>query len=236
MSGRIRQIDAPGRTLPGEATSPRRARRGRSALIAAGLAAAALVAALVVLDEGERPEELVERFDGPPVTVGSAVARPWRALDSEIGTVREGWPTPMLARGTELCFGFGRVDRSPPRPSLARCVDVDELPELPANGLITVMTIKAGLDVWSVLAAGSEVESVAVGLRDREALGPDRVHLDGDVVVLRLPASAPVEALSWISGRTRYVCGDAAGSSAHSCVEARGASLGSGADGSQVGG
>jgi len=190
-------------------TDPRR-RSALVALVATG-SFLALFAIVLMRGDGDRPERLAEQFDAPPVTIGSAGAYSWSPLEPAALEIRGNWPVPMLARGVELCFGFGRVDFIPPRPSLARCVDRAAMPELPANGVVPVMAIRAGLDVWYVLATGSEVDSIDLRSADDGAIGPERVHVDGDVIVLRLPAAAMIEELSWISGRTRFVCRRAAG-------------------------
>jgi hypothetical protein len=182
-----------------------------SALVALAATAVllAVVALLIAGGDGGRPEQFAEQFDAPPVTIGSGSSHAWSSLDEREG-IRSNWPVPMLARGVELCFGFGRVDFVPTRPSLARCVDRAALPELPANGVVPVMSVQAGLDVWYVLTTGSAVDSLDLR-SSSDAVGPERVHVDEDVIVLRLPAGARIEELSWVSGRTRFVCRPPAG-------------------------
>jgi hypothetical protein len=175
--------------------------------VATGVIAVAVVAVLLLfLDGGERPTVVADQYDAPVVTVGSAGGRAWAGMTPVAGVQREGWPTPMVARDTEFCFGFGRVDFTPTRPGLARCVEARGIPDVPANGIVRVMMIRAGLDNWHVLITGSEAESFEVATASDGPLPQDRVHIDDDVVVLRLPSRLPVAEVSWVNGRSRYVC------------------------------
>lgn len=171
------------------------------------MAAVAVVAGLLLfLDGGERPRVDADQYDAPVVTVGPAGGRAWAEMTPVAGAQSEDGPTPMVARDIEFCFGFGQVDVTPARPGLARCVDAREIPDVPANGMVRVMMIRAGLDNWHVLITGSEAESFEVATATDGALPQDRVHITDEVVVLRLPSKLPVAEVSWVNGRSRYVC------------------------------
>ncbi|MGI9645848.1 MAG: hypothetical protein ACR2O6_11120, partial [Ilumatobacteraceae bacterium] len=176
--------------------------------------AVAVVAAVVVFTVGgdDRPEESGEQLAGPTARIAGAGNRPWVEVIPQSGEPREGWPPPMIARGTEVCFGFGRVDFGPPtRPTLARCVEAAEIPEPPANGLVSLVVIDAGNDAWHLLLAGGDVDSAGLTAADGTEIDPERVHVDGDLLALRLSRTVDLADLSWIVGRARIRCAPPAG-------------------------
>lgn len=179
----------------------------RHPLVVAAVAAVAIAGVVFVAGGDSRPEERGEQLGSPTARVQGPGTKFWIELIPADGVPRDGWPPPMIARDFEVCFGFGRVDFGPPtRPTLARCVQVGEIPELPANGLSSLVVIEAGNDTWHLLATGGAVDSV----RAVDAFGSDvelgRIHVDDDLIALRLPSSLGLSELSWIVGRARIRC------------------------------
>lgn len=177
------------------------------------VAAVAIVVAVVVLasGSGERPEKAGEQLASPASRVRGPGTRDWIPLTADDGVERAGWPLPMIARDVELtCFGFGRVDFAEPRPTLARCVETFDVPDVPANGIVPLVIVQAGLDTWHLLQVGGDVGEVDLETGDGQPVGGGRVHTFDDLIALRLPASAELSELSWIIGRNRVVCEPAA--------------------------
>lgn len=184
----------------------------RHPLVVVAAVAVAVAIAVFAVGGGSRPEEPGQQLAGPTARIAGAGNRAWIELIPESGAPREGWPPPMIARGTEVCLGFGRVDFGPPtRPTLARCVEETAIPELPANGLASLVVVDAGADAWHLLATGGEVDSASVTDFRGNDIELERIHLDGDLVALRLARGVELSDLSWIIGRTRIRCAPPAG-------------------------
>ena len=112
----------------------------------------------------------------------------------------------MISRSELVCFGFGRIDFEARRPTVARCVDLADTIGIPVDGLVSLTLVQAGTDTWFVLAAGGDVDSVSVTGAGGVPVDDGRIHVDGEVIALRLSNTAPPAELSWIVGRTRYTC------------------------------
>lgn len=179
----------------------------RRAVVVVIVLAAVIVGALLLLRDSDRPEVAGEQAPSPPSRVRGPGTRIFFELETADGSVREGWPPPMIARDDELvCFGFGRTDFRPPiRPTLARCVETDDIPELSAHGLVTLMSVQAGTDTWHVVLTGAPPDSVELREGDT-VVEQGRVHIDDDIVALRLRRGTDLSELSWITGRTRVTC------------------------------
>ena len=189
----------------------------RHPLVVVGAVAVLVAVAFFSVGSDNRPEGRGEQLAGPTARIAGAGNRPWVEVVPESGAPREDWPPPMIARGTEVCFGFGRVDFGPPtRPTLARCVEAAAIPELPSNGLVSLIVIDAGNDTWHVLATGGEVGSAGLTDADGNPIDPERVHIEGDLLVLRLSRTVELSDLSWIVGRTRLRCAPPAGAAVSS--------------------
>ncbi len=206
--------------------APERRAPNRRPLLIAGVVALVAIAGFVMLSGGaSRPESDASQVDAPPTSLKGPGTRTWVELTPADGSARDGWPPPMLARGSEVCFGFGRLDFEPPtRPTIARCIDAFAVPDLGPSDMASLIVVIAGSDVWHVVQTGSEVESMRLVDAAGRELSAGRVHLAGDVVALRVPIDAELSELSWVSGRTRYVCtpaADAATSGAF-CTDATG--------------
>ncbi len=208
----------------GGGDDPARLRR-TGAFVLVGLVV--VVVAVFALGGDARPEMAGAQFPSLAARVQQPGTREWVELVPSDRSFREGFPVPMIARGDQVCFGFGRLDFDPIRPSLARCVEADDIPELPAEGLISLVTVRAGVDTWHLLATAGELSAVRVADGDGSTIDPGRIHLDGEFVALRLDTSADVTGIDWIIGRTRFVCtpdGDAAVSGRFCAPDASGAS------------
>lgn len=168
------------------------------------------VIALFALGGSSRPERDGVQFRSLDAAIGADGNRAWVVLTPVDRSVREGFPVPMIARGAQICFGFGRVDFDQPRPSLSRCVDADDIPELPAEGLVSLVVVRAGVDTWHLLATAGELSSVVLGADGGEPVDEGRVHIDGELVALRLDTGNTLTGMDWIIGRTRFVCSPAA--------------------------
>lgn len=117
----------------------------------------------------------------------------------------------MISRDEGFCFGFENdVFGEPPRPSLARCVDPSTLPPLDSHQIVSLMTIEAGVDVWHVIVVPRPLSKLALTSGDRADIAAlvaaDRIHIDGEVAVLRLERSSNIYAIEWRSGRTGVRC------------------------------
>jgi hypothetical protein len=168
---------------------------------------AIVVIGAIVLGGGSRPEEQGQQFPSLVSRVRGPGTRVWVELTPSNGQVREGWPPPMISRGELVCFGFGRLDfERPTRPTLARCVDAANIPDLPANGLVSLIMVEAGTDTWYLLAAGADVDSVTLTDRNGAAVDAERIHVDDELIALRLGRAVELSELSWIVGRTRMLC------------------------------
>lgn len=186
----------------------RRTRRRIGALILGALIVAGV--ALLALGGSPRPELDGVQRPSLDATVGDPGDREWVWLTPVDRSVREGFPVPMIARGEQVCFAFGRVDFDPPRPSLSRCVQADEIPELQAEGLISLVVVRAGTDMWHLLSTGGELSSVRLAVGGGETIDEGRVHIDGELIALRLDTAETLTGMDWIIGRTRFVCTPAA--------------------------
>jgi hypothetical protein len=174
-----------------------------------------IVVALVVTASGmiffavsSGPRRVIGRqVEAPVVAIADPASRSWVPLVAVSGEVREGFPVPVLSDSDELCFGFGREDFSDPtRPTLARCADRSGLAPLDRTDMRPSITVKAGLDDWWVIEFGVPIDDIEVKFVGGESLSADRVHLDGDVAVVRLPTEFPVAEVSWRSGALRVGC------------------------------
>jgi len=180
-------------------------RRRAGWLVLAGLVAAVGLSVLAFSGDA-RPEMVGVQYPSLTAQVGDPGRRDWVQLTPVDRSFREGFPIPMIARGDQVCFGFGRLDFEPIRPSLARCVEADDIPELTAEGLIELVSVRAGADTWHVLGTAGELTAVRVAASDGSVIDDERIHLDGDLIVLRLDTESGVSGLEWIIGRTRFVC------------------------------
>ncbi len=181
-----------------------------------------IVLAVLALGGADRPETTGEQLASPSTQVRGPGTRRWVELRPVDGSARSDFPVPMVAHGDQLCLGFGRIEFSPPRPTVARCVEADDVPELPDDGIVTLATIVAGDDVWHLLQAGGPVTSVGLVAADGTAIDGSRLHLDGDLIALRLDTSIPISRIEWVIGRTNHVCTPApdAAVSSQFCVTA----------------
>lgn len=176
------------------------------------LVAIVLAAIVFASGSGDRPQVQGEQSPGLTSRVRGPGTRTWIALTADDGVERAGWPLPMIAREVELtCFGFGRTDFEEPRPTLARCVETFDIPDLPTNGIVSLVVVQAGFDTWHLLHVGGDATDVDLVDADGIRLDGGRVHTEGDLVALRLPTSTDLSELSWIIGRERIVCSPAPG-------------------------
>lgn len=178
--------------------------RRRVLITATGLGVVAVLGLLVTDDETTE-----EGFRAPgevDVTTGSAEERTWRRLRTEAGPDRAAFPPPVVSTSDGWCLGFARLDFAGPlRPSVARCVSAEQLPDVGPDEMFTAISVLAGTDVWHLVGFGRPVDQVIVTTADGD-VPVDRIHLDERHAVLRLPADQAITALEWADGRLRHRC------------------------------
>ena len=88
-----------------ETTPGTRSRRWIAVLVGGGLIA--VVVAVFIGGGTSRPEEPGAQVPVPTARVRGPGTKIWTELVPTDGSVREGFPPPMIARGELICFGFG---------------------------------------------------------------------------------------------------------------------------------
>lgn len=179
-------------------------RRARRAAVMAMVVGLGVVVVVLAIGGGREPQAGTQEIS-PAVTIASGASQPWVALHTVDGSTRDGWPRPMIARGPDICFGFENFGVAPARPSLARCADLaGASPD--HDQLVSLMTIRSGLDVWHVLMMGAPVDSVELRTAAGGVIDGARIHIDDDIVALRLPTADAVMTMSWRSGGVVTMC------------------------------
>lgn len=179
--------------------SPLRAQR-----LAALIALAVIVALVVLVVDRDGPLQGAQ-VDVPPYHLANAEDHEWRLLSTVDGSVRSGWPQPMISIGDEICFGFAN-EALVARPSLGRCVDRAAIGTLEDHQLASMLTVSSGFDAWHVLLFAAPVTSIEVRTSGGDRIGGDRIHVDGTTVALRLAVADPLGALTWKHGRLVVRC------------------------------
>jgi hypothetical protein len=184
-------------------------RLARQRLLIAAVGVACLAALGLLVGDDATVEDGYRAAGDSDVSIGTAEGRSWRQLEPASGSSRPGFPPPAVSTSEGWCFGFTRLDfDGPPRPSVARCVAPDEVPDLAPDEMYPAIQVRAGRDVWHLVAFGRPIDDVAVTLADGTDLEPSRIHLDERVAALRLSAGAPVDNFEWADGRIRFRCTD----------------------------
>ena len=178
--------------------------RRRLLIAAAGVGVVAVLGMLV--GDDETSAEGYRASGSVDVTTGSPEGRTWRTLRSEAGPDRAAFPPPVLSTSNGWCLGFARLDfAGAPRPSVARCVSADQLPDIEPDEMFTAISVRAGTDVWHLVGFGRPVDEVVVKTSAGD-VPANRVHLDERHAVLRLPAAGAITELGWVDGRLRHRC------------------------------
>ncbi len=181
--------------------------RRRLLVVAVGLGCVVLLGRLV--SESGTTTQGYQVSDDVPVSIGSATGRLWTELGSLGGAPREGFPDPLISTTDGWCFGFERVDfTGPARPSVARCIAADDVPDLAPDEVAAPIQVVAGSDVWHIVAFGRPVDEVDVDVRGGGPIDPSRVHLFDRFAALRLPIDAELSSVEWVDGRVRVRCED----------------------------
>lgn len=188
-------VDEPARSTPLDG-------RRRWWVTGLGIVAIAAVATLLLpLATPDRTSEGRQVGDAEPVEIGNPEADGWVAMVPLATDDRAGFPTPVVQHGSSICVGFARVDFGPDdvRPSLARCVPAASEP-IGTHEIRRLVSVKSGLDTWHFIEAGGDVTTVS------GSIGPNRVHLAGPVIGLRLENGVGIDDVTWSTRDGSFTC------------------------------
>lgn len=191
----------------GAGTVDPRADRPRRARPLAALAVAVVVVLAVVVAIADRTDRDGVQPASPEWGVRAADTQAWELFPTLAGTYRQGFPRPMVAVDGAVCFGLENTALgAPPRPSLARCVDRDRIPDVPEHGIVSLIANASGLDTWHILLAGASWDDPVLSTVGGATVPGDRIHIADRVVALRLEVAEPLATISWSIGRVRVHC------------------------------
>lgn len=134
------------------------------------------------------------------VHFGDPFAIDWDELVSASSEPTDGDTRPIPMAGVHPpCVGFARPDWpvESRHPTVARCIDEEDLTNLTDDGTVGLWQVVAGTETWHFFFFADDVSGLEANLVDGSPVQADRLYVGGRFAAALLPSDSTGTTMSW---------------------------------------